>query len=97
MLKKDQYQLGIILGFLTPIIGFIVYYLLRFRLFSVKEYLYVLWMETSLLSGIITFSLVANVFIFTFYINRKSDKTAIGIFIASLIYGVIALFLKWFA
>jgi tryptophan-rich sensory protein len=56
----------------------------------------VLLIEKPLLSGIITISLVANVFIFTIYINIKHDKTAIGIFIASLIYGLFALYLKWF-
>jgi tryptophan-rich sensory protein len=53
-------------------------------------------LERHLLSGIITISLVANVFIFTLYINIKHDKTAIGIFIASLIYGLFALYLKWY-
>jgi tryptophan-rich sensory protein len=77
-------------------VGFLIFYLARFSSFSVKEFIEVLLIEKPLLSGIITISLVANVFIFTIYINIKHDKTAIGIFIASLIYGLFALYLKWF-
>jgi len=96
LLLKDKILLGLILGFITPLIGFTIFYFARFHLFSLKEYCEVLLMERPLLSGIITISLVANVFIFTLYINIKHDKTAIGIFIASLIYGLFALYLKWY-
>jgi tryptophan-rich sensory protein len=96
LLLKDKILLGLILGFITPLIGFTIFYFARFHLFSLKEYFEVLFMERPLLSGIITISLVANVFIFTLYINMKQDKTAIGIFIASLIYGLFALYLKWY-
>jgi tryptophan-rich sensory protein len=95
-LLKDKIPLGLLLGFTTPLVGFMIFYLARFSSFSVKEFIEVLLIEKPLLSGIITISLVANVFIFTIYINIKHDKTAIGIFIASLIYGLFALYLKWF-
>ena len=96
MLKKDDLKLGLILGFIAPFAGFAIYYLMRFRLFTVKEYLQVLMMEKSLLSGVISLSLLANAIIFTLYINSRKDKTATGIFIATCIYGVAALIFKWF-
>ena len=96
MLRNDNLKLGLVLGFLAPLAGFISYYLVRFRLFTVKEYLEVLLMEKSLLSAIISVSLIANAVLFTIYINTQKDKTATGIFIATCIYGVLALILKWF-
>ncbi len=96
MLKNDNLKLGLVLGFLAPFVGFISYYLVRFRLFTIKEYLDVLLMEKSLLSAIISVSLIANAVLFTIYINTQKDKTATGIFIATCIYGVLALILKWF-
>ena len=96
LLLKDKILLGLILGFITPLIGFTIFYFTRFHLFTLKEYCLVLLSERPLLSGIITISLVANVFIFTLYINIKHDKTAIVIFIASLIYGLFDLYLKWY-
>lgn len=70
---KDKIVLGLILGFITPLIGFTVFYFARFHLFSLKEYCQVLLMERPLLSGVITISLVANVFIFT--ISSISNTT----------------------
>ena len=96
ILKKDNLKLGLVLGFLAPVIGFTTYYLLRFRLFTVKEFFQVLMMQKSLLSGIISISLIANAVVFTLYINQEKDKTAKGIFIATCIYALVALGLKWF-
>ncbi len=96
MLKRDNLKLGLILGFLAPFTGFIIYYLVRFRIFSVKEYIQVLLIEKSLLSGVISLSLIANAVVFTIYINTEKDKTAKGIFIATCIYGILALVFKWF-
>ena len=41
MLKKDNLKLGIVLGFLAPVLGFFGYYLIKFRLFSFQEFLHV--------------------------------------------------------
>lgn len=96
MLKKDDLRLGLILGFLAPVIGFTAYYLLRFRIFTVKEFLQVLMMQKTLLSGIVSIALIANAVVFTLYINQEKDKTAKGVFIATCIYALLALALKWF-
>ena len=96
ILSKDNLKLGLVLGFLAPILGFASYYLLRFRLFTVKEFFQVIMMQKSLLSGIVSIALIANVIVFTLYINQQKDKTAKGVFIATCIYAVVALGLKWF-
>ena len=93
---RDKLTFGLILGFLAPFIGFAVYYLMRFRLFSVKEFFQVLMMQKSLLSGIVSIALLANAILFTIYINKHKDHTAKGIFIATCIYAMVALGLKWF-
>ena len=97
MLKKDDLRLGLILGFLAPVLGFAAYYLLRFRLFTINEFFQVLMMQKSLLSGIVSMALIANAVVFTLYINQHKDKTAKGVFIATCVYAIIALALKWFA
>ena len=96
MLNRDNIKIGLIVGFLAPFLGFFIYYLLRFRLFTIKEFFQVLMMQKSLLSGIISLALIVNVIVFTLFINKQKDKTAIGIFIATCIYAVVALIFKWF-
>lgn len=96
MLKKDHLRLGLILGFLAPVLGFFIYYLVKFRLFSFPEFLQVIRAQPSLLTGIISLSLITNAIVFTVYINRQKDQTARGIFIATCIYALVALAFKWF-
>ena len=97
MLKKDSLRLGIVLGFLAPVAGFFIYYLIQFSTFTFNEYLRVILQQKSLLSGVISLCLIANAIVFTIYINTRKDRTARGIFISTCIYGVISLLLKFFA
>jgi tryptophan-rich sensory protein len=96
MFKKDNLKLGLALGFLTPIIAMFAYYLIQFRLFKLSEFFQVMLQQKSLMSGIISISLIANAVVFTLYINKQIDKTARGIFIATCIYALLALVVKWF-
>ena len=96
MFKKDNLKLGLALGFLTPVLAMFAYYLIQFRLFKLSEFFQVMLQQKSLMSGIISISLIANAVVFTLYINKQIDKTARGIFIATCIYALLALVVKWF-
>lgn len=97
MLKKDSLRLGLTLGFIAPIVGMLVYYLVQFRMFTLKEFFQVMFTQKSLLTGIISISLIANAIVFTIFINRRSDRTARGIFIATCIYAIASLLVKLLA
>jgi hypothetical protein len=97
MLTRDNLKLGLVLGFFSPILGMTIYYLMRFRLFSVADFFRVLMLQKSLMSGVVSLALIANAIVFTIYINKHKDRTAKGIFIATCIYALLALGLKWFA
>ncbi len=96
-LRNDNLRMGIILGFLAPILGLFIYYFIQFRLFTLEEFFYVLFRQKSLMTAMISISLVANAIIFTIYINTHRDKTARGIFIATCIYAIVALIFKLLA
>jgi hypothetical protein len=97
MLTRDNLKLGLVLGFFSPILGMTIYYLMRFRLFSVADFFRVLMLQKSLMSGVVSLALIANAIVFTIYINKHKDRTAKGIFIATCMYALLALGLKWFA
>jgi hypothetical protein len=95
MLKRDQFGLGIILGILAPMLGLLVYYFWKFYpTFTLGEFFTVLALQKSLISGIVSFALIANAILFTIYINTRRDKTAKGIFIITCIYAIAALVVK---
>jgi uncharacterized membrane protein len=96
MLRKDNLQLGVILGFLAPVLGLFVYYFLAFYSLKVTltEFLGYLKEYKTLLTGVSSISLVANAVLFTVFINSRRDKTAKGIFLATLVYGIAVLLIK---
>ena len=94
ILKKDSLRLGLVLGFLAPFAGLFVYYLLQFRMFTLREFFQVIFTQKALLTGIVSISLIANAIVFTYYINTRKDRTARGIFIATCIYAISALLYK---
>ena len=96
MLKKDNLQLGIILGFLAPVLGLVIYYFVVLQRLNVTfmGFLTLMKENKSLLTGVSSISLMANAVLFTIYINNRRDRTAKGIFLATLIYGIGVLLVK---
>lgn len=92
--KQDHVGLGLALGALAPILGFVVYYFLKYRLFSFREFLNLLLEQHNLITAITSISLLANAVLFTLYINAGKDQTAKGIFVTTVLYGIAALLVK---
>ena len=94
MFKKDNLQLGLIIGLFAPLVGMVGFYFWKFSAYSFIDFIKFLLVEKHLITGMVSFSLLANAIFFTLYINIHKDKTARGIFIVTCVYAIIALILK---
>ena len=94
--KKDNLRLGLILGFFGPIIGLVAVYFLKsdFQGLRFMEFFDLFINSNKLITSVGALSLLANVVLFTVYINTHRDNTAKGIFLITLIYGIGILILK---
>ena len=93
--KKDNLKIGIGIGLVAPLLAMIVYYYWNFsRAMTISEYFNLLITNKPLLTGVSSISLIANAIFFTIYINTHRDKTAKGIFVATLAYGIAVLVYK---
>jgi hypothetical protein len=94
--KKDNLKFGLVLGLIGPILGLIVIKFIKpeFRGLAFGDYFNWFINTNRLLTSIGSLSLLANVILFTIYINTHRDYTAKGIFIITLIYGIGILLLK---
>ena len=86
--KKDNFVFGLILGFVAPIVGFIIYKYVKFKSLSVTEMFQWLKLNPNLITVAVSLSLLANAVLFTIYINVHKDKTARGIFAFTCIYAI---------
>ncbi len=93
--KKDNLRFGILLGIIGPLLAMFLYYFWNFsRTINLREYFYVLHTNKQLLTAISSISLLANAVLFTVYINTHRDRTARGVFISTLLYGITVLVYK---
>lgn len=96
MFKKDNLRFGLLLGFIAPIAGLFIYYLIQFKnVTSLPGFFYYVVTEKALLTAVISVLLVVNAGVFTYYINTRKDRTAKGVFISTCIYGLTALIWKF--
>ena len=96
MLKRDDIRLGLVLGFVAPIISLGIYYLVKFfPLFSLADFFEFITDNKNQITAISVPCLVLNIALFTLYINSHRDKTAKGIFAVTLVYAITALLLKY--
>ena len=87
-LKRDNLQMGLILGFVLPLIVFLLIYLVRFGDSSLSDFMSTFLAQKSLITFFGVWCLVANIAMFTYYVNTQKDRTAKGIFAMTLIYGI---------
>jgi hypothetical protein len=93
--KKDNLKLGIVYGLIAPILAMFAYYFIVFAdKITLSEYFFYLRTNRTLLTGVSSISLVANAILFTIFINTYRDKSAKGVFLITLIYGMAVLVTK---
>ena len=94
--KKDNLRLGLVLGLVAPIISLVIYYFVRFYpTFSLREFFFFLRTNKPQITAVSVPCLVANIALFTVYINSHRDATAKGIFVATILYAIAALLFKF--
>ncbi|RFS24484.1 hypothetical protein DVR12_04550 [Chitinophaga silvatica] len=97
MLKKDNLQLGIVLGFLTPLVMFLGYYYFGIRPHnhvSLPQFLGILNDNRQMIPKLGSVCLLLNGVVFYLYTREKLDITSKGIFLATMLYAVGILLVK---
>jgi hypothetical protein len=95
MFKKDSISLGIVIGIIAPVLGFLLYKFIKFRMFSLGEMFGFMRQNPSQVTAAVILSLLANLVALTFFLNKKIDKTAKGIFVVTCIYAIATLAFKY--
>ena len=93
-LKKDNLKLGLILGLIGPMLGLVIIYFAKFSGYTFGEFLEEFFSNNRLITSIGTLALLVNAVLFASYVNANKYKTFKGIFLVTLIYGIVILVLK---
>lgn len=97
--RIDRIPVGMLLGFLAPIGGFLLFKGYKFGVFTWKEFFQYITLEPGFktLSVAMTLSLLMNALVFTICLHTRRDEIAKGVFATTAIYGFIILLIKTFA
>lgn len=94
--KKDNLRLGMLMGLIAPILSLFVYYFVKFYpTYPFSEFLRFLRTNKPQITAVSMPCLILNIALFTIYINSRRDNTAKGIFLATVIYAIVALLFKF--
>jgi membrane-bound metal-dependent hydrolase YbcI (DUF457 family) len=99
MLRRDNLGLGVAIGLIFPIIGLVFFKLYKFSVFTFKETFQYMYAEPGhkTLTVALSLSLMLNALLFTIFVNTSKDRTAKGIFISTLMFGLMILIIKTFS
>ena len=94
--KRDDVKLGLVLGLLAPVLGLVLFILYKLGNLSIYEGFQYLLLEPGLrlFSAALSLALLMNALLFTLYINAHKDRTAKGLFFATIAYGFVILIIK---
>jgi hypothetical protein len=86
--------MGLVIGLIAPLLGLVILYFIKFPSVSFGVFLQYFITENRLITSLGSICLLANVAFFTLFINTNRDKTATGIFVVTLLYGISILLIK---
>lgn len=97
MFKKDNFIFGCVLGILGPLLGLLLLKYYKFGMLSFKEVLQFIYYQPGhgIMTAGLSVSLMVNALFFTIYVNGRKDETGKGLFITTVLYGVIILLIKY--
>lgn len=85
---------GAFLSLLVPLVGLTIFYFIRFTEHSLGEYIDALVLY-NLIAPVISVSLVPNILLFFFFVNRDRYKEGQGVILAMLLWGLVIVYFKF--
>lgn len=92
--KFNHLIIGFIIGLLAPTIGITIFYFTKFESIGISEFLKIS-VEEKMLSPLLSLSAVINLGVFYLFIQFDKLKTGRGIILATFIYGLAIVLLKF--
>ncbi len=94
-MRINQPIVGLFIGLFTPLLGFIIVYFLLGRGMSFGAFLEHLRFSHDAAGKVISLSALANILPFLYFNRRRLDQTVKGIVIATVLYAVAFIYVKY--
>lgn len=94
---RNNLMFGIVLGMIVPILGILMFYVIRFvpDNVSLADFIFLVKTNRGMIPKVISLGMIACIPLITYYKNRRLYTTLKGIFIAIVVYALIAVSYKF--
>jgi hypothetical protein len=92
--KFDNLLIGLIIGLLAPTLGIIIFFYSKFSESNLSEFL-TISIQEKVLSPLLSLCAVINLAVFYLFIHFDKLQTAKGVILATFIYGLAIVLLKF--
>ncbi len=84
---------GLLVGFISPVVFFMIYYIFRFEQYSFSEYVRIL-IESKKLVSVLSLTVLPNLGPFMLFINSNRYSSGRGVLAATIVIGIAIFILK---
>lgn len=92
--KWDRFFTGFIPGLICPLLAFVFFYLLQMKKMGLEYYIHTV-MYPEMLSKVLSFGCIINLGIFFIFISKDYYNAARGVIMATILYAIPILILKF--
>ncbi|HEY1032221.1 MAG TPA: hypothetical protein VGD89_10655 [Flavipsychrobacter sp.] len=94
-MKRNVPLFGFAAGVVMPVIGFFIVYLILFHNYSFGDFTRYLMRTHDKAATVLSLSILMNIIPFIFFTNKRLDLSARGVLIATILYAVLIVLLKF--
>lgn len=94
-MNRNAPILGLILGILFPILGVLIMYFIKFNSEPFVDFIKILFSQPKVGAMIFSLGIIGNLIPFLYYTNRRLDLTARGVLVATMLYAVLIIILRF--
>ncbi|MBS1585332.1 MAG: hypothetical protein JSS82_07250 [Bacteroidetes bacterium] len=94
-MKRNVPVLGLVIGLLAPVVGFVIMYFIWGRANPFSAFCRQLMNDHDMASKVLSLALLINLIPFSLYTRKRLDYTARGVLVATVLYAVFILLIKY--
>ncbi len=94
-MKRNVAALGLALGIIMPMIGVLIMFLVKFQNEGFGPYVEAIFTKGKFGFMVLSLSLLLNLVPFIYFTNRRLDLSARGVLIATMLYAVLMILIRY--
>ncbi|RYE26102.1 MAG: hypothetical protein EOP51_01690 [Sphingobacteriales bacterium] len=94
-MKRNVAALGMFLGVVMPLIGVMIMFLVKFQSEGIRNYITAIFNNGKFGFMVLSLSLLLNLIPFLYFTNKRLDQSARGVLIATMLYAVLMVLLRY--